>query len=528
MSITALSFILFLLLICVAYFSLPHKYQWKLLLFFSCVFYMTYEPKYIVFVLITAVSIFFAAKYMDTLLDRQKTAISEKKQQGCTAEERKEIKKQFQKKKRTVLVLTLCLNFGLLIFFKYSVFFSHQISSIFSLFGVEIPVLKSIVAPLGISFYTFQSTGYLIDVYWENYKSEKNIGKMLLFTSFFPQIIQGPINRYDLLSQSLFTEHSFDYKRFSYGCQRMLWGFIKKIVVADRLLVYVSDAFENYKEYSGLMLLFGAFLYSIQIYADFSGYMDIFCGFCEILGVQMSENFERPYFSKSVAEYWRRWHITLGTWFKDYLYYPIALSKFSKNAAKKGKRIFGKFIGQNIPAVIALVCVWFLTGFWHGASWNYIAWGGLNGFFIILSILMEPLYKKAIKALKINEKSWLWRAFQTVRTFGLVTLIKVFPEIGDFDHGVAYMTRMFTTLSIPTNFRDILLPQHANWDYICIFFSIACIFIVSLIQRKLSFRDFLSTKPIVIRWAVYIGELFFLILFGGSVVSNGGFLYAQF
>lgn len=497
------------------------------LLLASCVFYLSLSPKYIIFVLITAASIYFSARQMGKIDLAQKAWVKENSE--LSSEEKKAGKKAFQKKRKVLFVLTLVLNFGLLVFFKYSPFLSSQVSGLFSLFGVKIPVLQSIVAPLGISFYTFQSTGYLVEVYWKNYKAEKNFFKFLLFTSFFPQIIQGPINRYDSLSVELFTEHSFDYVRFLYGCQRMLWGFLKKIVLADRLAPYVSDIFSNYSNLTGYTLLIGAFMYSAQIYADFSGYMDIMCGFCEILGIKLSENFERPYFSKSVAEYWRRWHITLGTWFKDYIYYPIGVSKFSRNLSKKSQKIFGTFLGRNIPAIFALVVVWSTTGLWHGASWNYIGWGFLNGFFIILSILCEPLYKGAIETCGINEKSRLWAAFQTIRTFILITLIKVFPEVGPFHDGVGYMKRMFSTLGmLPHSLGDVLIAQKGSMDYLCILAMVCVMFIVSMIQRKQPFRVFIGKQHRIIRWGLYLAAVLFLLYFGGSVVSNGGFMYAQF
>lgn len=526
MSIISLSFILFLLAIVFLYFCLPKKCQWVVLLVSSCAFYLSFGPKYFLTILFTSMSIFLSSNYMENLKKRQKDQI--KKIDNPTREEKKTIKKLFAKKRKMALCLTLVMNFGLLAFFKYTPFLSEQVNNISILFS-QGPILKvpEIIAPLGISFYTFQSTGYLIDVYWEKYEAEKNPFKFFLFTSFFPQIIQGPINRYDLLNHQFHTPHSFDYKNFSFGCQRMLWGFFKKVLIADRLSFYVSDVFDNFSEYSGLSVLFGAFLYSIQIYADFSGYMDIFCGFCEILGIEMSENFERPYFSKSIAEYWRRWHITLGSWFKDYLYYPIAFSKFSLNSAKSARKLLGDHIGKNTPAVLALILVWFTTGLWHGANWAYIAWGGINGFFIIVSMLLEPLFEKSKVLFKINEKSKCWRAFQTIRTFGLVTLIKVFPEVGSFSDGCNFLKSILTNFKMPASIYDVILPIHKTSDLPVICIGVAAMFAVSLIQRKISFREYFSKAPIIVRWAVYICAIVVLLVIGQSA-GAGGFMYAQF
>lgn len=530
MSLISLSYILFLFAVLVLYYALPHRFQWIVLLAASCAFYLSFGPQYIVFILVASAAVYCATRYMDSQSAAQKAELAASP--DLTREEKKAVKARYENKRKRALVLTLCLNVGMLVVFKYTPFLTQQISSLVSVFSfssVQLPVVKSIVAPIGISFYTFQTTGYLVDVYWKKYKSEKNFFRFFLFASFFPQIVQGPINQFDRLAEQLYAQHSFDYHRFSYGCQRMIWGFLKKLVVADRISPYLQDIFAGYAEKPGLMLLVGAFMYSVQIYADFSGYMDIVCGFCEILGIDMAENFERPYFSKSVAEYWRRWHITLGAWFKTYLYYPIALSHFAQNAGKRSKKRFGSHIGKNTPAVISLVVVWFTTGLWHGASWAYIVWGGLNGFFIIFSMLFEPLYDKTKTALKIRESSRLWQAFQTLRTFVLITFIKVFPEIGTLSDGVGYFRSMVANLSIPHSPWDALPAPMANLDYPVLLGMIACMFLVSMIQRKQSVRDFLHARPVVIRWGIYIAALLCLILFGGSVQTlGGGFMYAQF
>ena len=201
---------------------------------------------------------------------------------------------------------------------------------------------------------------------------------------------QGPISTYSQLAGQLYEGHAFTYENFALGGQRMIWGYFKKLVLADVLAPWVGAVFQHYPDYTGGAVLVGIFFYSIRIYADFSGYMDIMCGFCQIIGIRLEENFLRPYFSKSIAEYWRRWHITLGAWFKNYLYYPIAVSKWNTKIGKWGRRRFGKTFGQAMPASIALVAVWLTTGLWHGASWAYIAWGGVNGLFIIVSLWLDP------------------------------------------------------------------------------------------------------------------------------------------
>ncbi len=527
MSLTSLTFLFFTFLLLVVYFLVPRKAQWIVLLAFSLVFYASFGIKYVAFILFSAVTIFGAGQWMTRLRDKQKQQV--KALEAPTREEKKQLKAACNRKRKAVFVATLLVNLGILIFFKYAAFLWEQVGAVASLFHAEVPGFVGLAAPIGISFYTFQSLGYLIDIYWENYPPEKNVFRFLLFVSFFPQTIQGPIQRYDALSKELFAPHTFIYKNFSYGCQRMLWGFFKKMVIADSLALNVQDVFANYSGYTGWNVMFGALLYSVQIYADFSGYMDIVCGFGEILGIRMAENFERPYFSKSVAEYWRRWHITLGAWFKDYIYYPIACSKRVRKFGKKTGKVFSKHVSGSIPAVVALIGVWLVTGLWHGASWNYVIWGGLNGFFIILSVLLEPTYKKMKTRLKVNENSRLWAAFQTLRTFALVTLIKVFPEVGTASSGVGFIRQMFTHLSLPHGVWDILLPQQVGNQYLFLFPAILLLFVSSLIQRKQPIRDFLQRCPRFIRWGIFLGLALTILLFGVNIdATGGGFMYAQF
>ncbi|MCQ2485165.1 MAG: hypothetical protein MJ168_07505 [Clostridia bacterium] len=351
---------------------------------------------------------------------------------------------------------------------------------------------------------------------------------MLLFVSFFPQIIQGPISDYEHLSNEMFKKiHYLDYKNYARGFQRLIWGYVKKILIANLLSPIVSDIFARYNELSGLTCLIGAFFYSIQIYADFSGYMDIMCGFCEMLGIKLTENFERPYFSKSVAEYWRRWHITLGAWFKNYIYYPIAVSKWSRGLGKKLSKRFNSNIGKNLPASIALITVWLTTGLWHGASWAYIAWGGINGFFIIASLWLEPVFDKLKAILRINENSFWWKAFQTIRTFILVTIIKVLPEVGTLNDGIGLWKRVLFDF-VGNDFLSVVSKNSKPIYLAIIVFLTAVLFIFSIIQRKKSVRDYLNCIPWIIRLSILAGVFVLIFVFGVDSIHEGGFMYAQF
>lgn len=522
MSLVSEAFLLFVVLLIIIYYILPGKYQWMCLLVFSLCFYLASGPKNIVFILSTAFSAYVCARLMDKIHKETKAYIKENKK-VLSKEERKAYKAKKNNLCKTIMIAALLLNIGFLCVFKYSDFVLQQCNLMFPKSGF--PSSLGLIIPLGISFYTFQTIGYVVDVYWEKVDAQDNFAKLLLFTSFFPQITQGPISQYHQLGNQLYTPHRFEYKNFSYGIQRMLWGFFKKMVIADRAAPLVHLAFTEYVSMNGNNVLLGAFLYSLQIYADFSGYMDIVCGLCEILGIRLTENFMRPYFSKSVAEYWRRWHSSLGAWFKTYIYYPVAVSKFAKKCTAHGTKAFGQTFGRTLGASIALVVTWFTTGFWHGASWAYIAWGGLNGLFIIAALWMEPVFKKTKAKFNINERTFSWRAFATLRTFFVVTLIKVFPEVGTFSDGVSYWKHCF----INWDLSSLFYPMTTKEEVILLFFGAFLMFLVSMLQRTMQVRDRISKWPSIIKYAIFAALFLMIMLYGVPAQSTGGgFMYAQF
>ena len=533
MSITSLIFLLFLFGVMIVYYIVPKKIQWVILLAASIGFYLACGTWGIFFVLLTATSIYLAAGKISRIAEKQKAYFKENKA-VLTREEKQKIKAENQKKKRTILTLTLLLNFGILCAFKYvDLYFDFMLSGANLIFGlVGLPKVNgyfSIIAPLGISFYTFQSTGYLVDVYWENCKAQKNYFKTLLFVSFFPQVTQGPISDYEQLSAELFSEHTFDFQNYKFGFQRMLWGFAKKMVLADFIAPYVQNVFHNYPTYAGITTLIGAFLYSVQIYADFSGYMDIMCGACEMFGIRLTENFQRPYFSKSIAEYWRRWHITLGEWFKKYIYYPIGMAHWSKKIGQTAKDHCGKFVGQTIPPTIALIVVWLATGVWHGATGAYVVWGLVNGAFIIFSIWMEPVYNNTKAKLHVRESSTAWRVFQVLRTFILVTFIKVIPEVGTLSEGLGLIKHIFTNHIIPTSVAEVFaFADEFTLKTVFVILMGVLLFIHSLLERRGDVRVRFNKQPAIVR-ILALSLLLIVIAYVGIPASDkGGFMYAKF
>ena len=531
MNLLSANFLYFLTAVALLYFLLPKRFQWMVLLGGSLFFYWCTGWKNLIFIGITAASSWLAGLYMDRTQNAQKAYLAEHKAE-LDREAKKKVRAGYQRKRRAAMVLVLLLNFGLLAWFKYLHFAIAQINLVLGAFhGGQIVDAWKLIVPLGISFYTFQTMGYVVDVYWQKTEAEKNFARLLLFTAFFPQLTQGPISDYRELTAELFAEHSYSYRNFSWGAMRMFWGFFKKMALANVLNLYVQDLYANYGTYTGAAVLAGAFCYSIQIYADFSGYMDIVCGFCEILGIKLTENFQRPYFSKSIAEYWRRWHISLGRWFRTYIYYPIAVAKWNRELGSRAQKRFGPAFGRALPASVALVVVWLTTGLWHGASWAYIAWGGVNGLFIIFSLWMEPVYESWKKALHVNESHVLWRAFQVIRTFFLVTLIKILPEVGTLGQGLGLWKRIFTEHTVPTSLRVLVPMAHISYvHFATICLGTVMVFGVSMVQRQQPFRRWLEDHvPYVLRVLLFVLLMIFTIYIGYPLIDKGGgFMYQGF
>lgn len=522
MSITSFSFIAFLFVCLLLYYILPKKYQWIVLLAASAVFYLISSLKGAIYVLLTASSVYAATRIMQSISDKQKTYLKDNKD-SLSKEEKNTYKAKNKKKRKTIMLCALFFELAFLCVFKYAHFAVDQVNNILSTFNTAgLNNSFNLIVPLGISFYTFQSVGYLVDVYLGQAVAEKNYFKVLLFVSFFPQITQGPISDFNSLSAELYGEHGFEYRNFSYGTQRMLWGFFKKMVVADMLTPYVNSVAEKYTEYTWAALAAGTVLYTIREYADFSGYMDIMCGYCETLGIRLTENFERPFFSKSLAEFWRRWHISLGAWLRKYIYYPVTMSKWDMKIAKKtGKPL--------ISAAIALVFVWFTTGLWHGANWNFILWGLLNGVIIIFSLFAEPVYEKVRVKLKVNNSSFFVKLFRTARTSLIFALLEIITQFGTISEGFGFWKRLFTVNCIPRSFSDVLPFVTGKINFLVITAGIAIMIAVSVLQRKKQIRDYTAKIPVPVRSVMFAGLVVIILIYGvPASMEGGGFMYAQF
>lgn len=530
MLFTSYEFIIFVVALFVLYYLIPKKFQWMLLLLASYVFYSYAGMGYLAYIIATTLSTYLASNRIGAFQTTQVEYLKENKE-SLSRDQRKTYKAQVKKKQRLWLVLCMVFNFGILAVLKYSDFAILNINSVFDLLRVDkdIPVLGFIL-PLGISFYTFQTMGYIIDVYRNKYPYERNIFKLALFISFFPQLIQGPISRFDDLKESLFNKHSFDSKAISFGLQRILWGFFKKLVIADRLLIAVNTIVRNPDEYQGIYVLVGMFFYAILLYADFTGGIDIAIGVAELFGIRLKENFERPYFSKSITEYWRRWHITLGTWFREYMFFPISVSKSMLDFSKKCRKVFGDAIGKRFPVYIATIIVWFTTGVWHGAAWNFIVWGLLNCLVILVSQECIPLYNRFHKRFSVLDTFW-YRLFQMARTFWLMSFLRTL----DCYRNVGTTFRMYGTVFTRWNWKELfdggLLGLGLTiYDYMVLIPAVFLILYVSLASRSVGYREKLTEKPLVGRYLSYFILIISILIFGAYGVGYDAsqFIYSQF
>ncbi len=396
------------------------------------------------------------------------------------------------KLRKTYLVLSLISNISILCFFKYFNFFNQNISEVFSFIGINFePYNLDIILPIGLSFHTFQSMSYTIEVYRGNQKAEKHLGYFSNYVLFFPQMVAGPIERYSTLGSELRTEHKPIYENFANGFRLILFGLFIKMVVADNIAPLVNSVYDSPQDYSSQNILISIFLFSFQIYADFFGYSTIAIGAASMLGVKIINNFNSPYLSKNIGEFWQRWHISLGTWFRDYLYIPLGGNKV------------------GLPRwVINTLIVFLISGLWHGASWTFVMWGFLHGLMLVFERFIM-LYVKV-------SKNFIIRILLTLKTFFVVSLIWVFFRAENFEKAKLIFHSL---LYNGTN-------SNKELNYGCIFFFVFLLILSDVFFRKSRIDVWLSDKNIAFRWSVYSLLIFCMMALSG--VENYPFIYFQF
>ena len=512
------------------YWLFPKKIRFYTLLVFSFAFYALISWMSVFFLIYSILLNYFVGFFINK--NNQKMNQYLEAHPELEKADKKAYKAKEKSKRKAILIIGIVGNVLVLFLMKYLNFMIGNINGIISLFGGSFQFsLNRWILPLGISFFTFQAISYIVDVYWGKYEAETNIIKFAIFMSYFPKIMQGPIIRYGDMKDELFSEKTFDYETFTGGATRMAFGYLKKMVVADTLAVFTTYAFAsaNISTISGMESFLAVLFYFLQDYADFSGYMDIAIGVSDMLGIKLPENFARPYFAVAIDEYWRRWHITLGTWFKDYIYYPLSISKFSMNLGKKSKKAFGSW-GMKVPAIIGLILVWFLTGLWHGASWNYVLWGLYYGAIIILSICLEPLFNLFYEKTGIKKDNVFIKIFKHVRTIFLLAVGRILFMTTSPSDAWMIFTKMFRfDLYSCSNLNNQL-------GYISIIFAVLGfipVLVVDIIQEKNPTVPFLTKfkkVPLPVRWSLLIVMVLFIVWAGyyGSGLPKYEFGYVQF
>lgn len=523
MIFTTLKFLIFFCTVVLMYYIVPKKIQWLVLLLASVYFYLCASVKYAIFVLLATVATYIGALIIDKIEVKQKEYLKANKEK-LSKEDKKTYKNKIEKKKKIVAFISIAITLSMLLIMKYTGFVFENISAILNKFNIDFTSPAwNFILPLGISFYTFMSIGYVIDIYRGNYSAEKNFFKYFLFISYFPHILQGPMDKYDELSKDLFTPKKFDYENAVQGTYRIVIGVLKKMLVADKLAEIVGIVITNLNDYYGINILIAIIFYAIQLYADFSGYMDIAIGCSKILGIKIAENFDSPYFSKSIAEYWRRWHISLGAWFRDYIYYPILRSKTAENIRKHFKNKNKKFLSGAMPTVFALAILWTLIGFWHGSTWAFILYGMYHGSIIIISTLLADVYDKFHKAFPKLVKTKVYGAFEIIRTFCLVLIGYFMFCIGELKPAIQMFTNMFRQ-----NIDGLKIIGNMSLDSkISILIGTIILIILDILQiKKVDIYQKFRKTPFIIRWLSYSIGMFVIIMFASGTPQE--FLYFQF
>ena len=530
MTYTSLAFALFCLVLLVAYYAVPKKSQWIVLLIGSVVFYLFSGVKYILYVAVTAFTTYITA----ILTHKNKTEFAAKLPQLQETLSAEELSAAVRKNERRSTALMLCavlVDLGILIVLKYLDFVLVNINALLPK-ASAIP-LFSFVLPLGLSFYTFSAVGYAVDVKRGKYAPERNFAKFFLYLTYFPQIIQGPIPRFEQLAPQLFGEHKLEFKNLRDGYQLVLWGLFKKMVIADNVAAIVAAMLKNTATLSGLELWVGMLVWGIQLYADFSGGIDVSRGVSQMLGITLGINFKRPYFATDLSDFWNRWHISLGNWLKDYFFYPVAFSKGYSKINKYTRKKFGKFIAKTVPVGVLSLILFTVIGVWHGANWGEVLFGVFNGVVVLISTLCEPGFVKIRKTLRLNE-SGVFRVFRSVRTFFIISIARVFSLPGNIAVTGSMLLTMFGIRNAQApffTFSEQLVKTADLKMYVPALLGCVLLFVVSLMEEKgHSVRDLINEKPAVVRVVITALGTVAIVLFGaygiGYVASN--FIYSNY
>lgn len=504
--------LLFLPLTILLYALMPKKAKKYLLLFMSFVFFALISGWLLIYLVVSVLSMLGFGVWMEKIHKQRKAALKE-----AAKEEKKAIKSRFQKKSQRVLALAVLIHLGGLLVIKYSAFFAFNVNTVLSWMKTSVRMyVPHFVMPIGISFFTLQAISYLVDVYHELMPADRNFFRLALFLSFFPQIVEGPICRYNDTAPKLWNVSTIRYENLTRGIQRICYGMMKKVVVADRLNPLVQNVFDNYQTYDGGIIAFAAICYTIQLYCDFSGAMDAVLGVSQIFGVSMPENFQRPFFSRTISEFWKRWHISLGAWFKDYIFYPVTMSGPMKKMTSAARKKLGNHFGPLLAGAVALFCVWFCNGLWHGAGWNYIFFGMYHFVLILFGNAIAPAVRCVNQKLHLKSESRPYIWLQVVRTTVLVIIGELFFRASGFISGCRMFGTMVTGFTFKGFNNDTLKMLGVDvLDLAIVAITMVIVFVCSLLKEKgFGLREEISKKNVVLRWVLFYALIMYIIVFG--------------
>lgn len=535
MSIISVRFLLFLIIVLLLYFQVPGKHQWKALLVISYLFYFISGLETVIFLIFTSLTAFWCGNKLGRINEEYEGTVRNYQDNNgkITRDVKLQIRAEEDKRKRKYLIIVLVLNFGILLALKYTNVVKGLSDTVSGMLEIDFSLNTSRwLVPIGISYYTFQSMGYLIDVYRRKYQPEKNVFRFMLFVSFFPQLIQGPISRYDELSPKLYAPHLYDYTRIKHGIELAVWGLFKKLVISDRIAIMTSAIFGNPAYFRGFYLVFATIFSMFQLYTDFSGGIDLVRGIGEMFGVDMPENFVRPFFARNLAEYWRRWHITLNNWWRDYIFYPLTLSKPLNRFGKAAKKVVGVNFGNKLPILISIIIIRIINSIWHGATGSSVLAGLYYGILLALSFAFDGKIKMVNSKLKINTECCSWKVFQCVRTFILIAVPKLVSQASSLKEGKEYFKCLFSEYN-PWVLTDGSLFQLGvtSKEFGIVVIGLVCVLIVGLIQETgRNIRDVLDRQNTVFRIVFFVMFFYMIVLFGvyGSGYNASSFAYAQY
>lgn len=496
----------------VLYAVLPQRFRRLVLLAASYVFFWAVSEKLLVFLLAATCSIHYFGLWLADMQRESDTCIA-----AAPKEQRKELRRLALRKQRFILAFAVGSQLGTLLVLKYTPFFTSNINSLLQFAGSSIQFeIPAFVMPIGISFYTMQAMSYLFDVYRKIIPADRNLFRLALFMSFFPQIMEGPICRYSETAEQLWEAPKMQYQNFLSGIQRIFYGVMKKLVVADRLNLFIKNIFSGYENYDGFVIAVAAVCYTLQLYMDFSGTMDLVIGSGEIFGITMPENFKRPFFSASISEFWKRWHITLGAWFKDYIFYPMSMSKPLKKLTVKARKKLGNHFGPLIAGSMALFCVWLSNGLWHGAGWHYIFFGMYHFALILCGSIFEPFVLKITGKLHISRSSRPYRCMQIIRTGILVCIGELFFRAHGLRAGLVMFKKMVTDFRLTTvwdqSFFTLGMDRH---DFLITAVFVVFLFIIGIYQEKgVVLRQCLARRNVCVQYLCFYALIMFVVIFG--------------